>query len=124
MPWERKKEKFLGGLSINHMIRNFRGEIHVEQIKFIGFQSYVSCVSYSESNNIVCVGLGNGTIYLYKINVNDQKGRKNEFIEEVSLHFDLAMLHQGPQICNHRYRSSVLDWVYFLLRQGESPHHF
>lgn len=83
MPWEKKKkEKFLGGLSVNHMIRNFRGEIHVEQIKFIGYQSYVSCTNYCENNNIISVGLGNGTIYLYKININDQKGKKNEFIEE------------------------------------------
>lgn len=42
LPWEKKKQqKFNGGMSINHMIRNFRGEIHVEQIKFIGYQSYV-----------------------------------------------------------------------------------
>ena len=86
MPWEKKKqEKFLGGLSINHMIRNFRGEIHVEQIKFIGYNSYVSCVIYNESHNLVCVGLGNGTLYIYKVNISDQKGRKCDFIEEVRL---------------------------------------
>ena len=38
-----------------------------------------------DSNNILSVGLGNGTIYIYKIFESDQRGKKTDFFEEVKL---------------------------------------
>ena len=82
----KKEEDYLGGLSVYRFDKNKNGETEAIPVNFIGYLSQVSCINVMEKDNIVCVGLADGSIVLYKNNkVNNLTGESNEeyLLEEV-----------------------------------------
>ena len=71
-----------GYLLIYNIIKNNSGAIHFELLYTKPLISEVSSINYYENPNMLCVGLNNGNVIIYKIFINEGSQECRDLVEE------------------------------------------
>jgi len=80
---ENSQNNIPGFLLIYNIIKNNSGSLHFELIYQKSFTSEVSSINFYNSKNMLCVGLNNGTVAIYRLFVNESSKITKELIEEM-----------------------------------------